>query len=280
MNSSSTAYSVAIFRIYAGVASIMVLGIGTVVLFGWTMDIPALKSILPGLPAIRFNTGLSLLLLGSSLWLLQNEGTSPAKKHLGNTLAGLALLVSLMTLTEYLFGWNLGIDELLIRDLDSPPELFPGRMSPIAVLCSSLSSTALPLGPESQYFSMAYSSACMILDFVFVFGILSRDAQNTYIAVQTGGAFLALSLAILAARPTRGMMKMISSNLPGSKAMRLLLPGIIILTILMGWLVEKAESFGFLDRSRGSIFLVIVLIFVYSPLIYFIAGTSTGWRKG
>ena len=213
MNSSSTAYSVAIFRIYAGAASIMVLGIGTVVLFGWTMDIPALKSVLPGLPAIRFNTGLSLLLLGSSLWLLQNEGTSPAKKHFGNTLAGLALLISLMTLTEYLFGWNLGIDELFISDLDSPPELFPGRMSPIAVLCSCLSSTALLLigSRISQYFSIGVFvlSLIAILDFVFVFGILSRDAQNTYIAVQTGGAFLALSLATLAARPTRGMMKMI-----------------------------------------------------------------------
>jgi PAS domain S-box-containing protein len=275
MNASSTAHSVAIFRIYAGAASIMVLGIGMVVLFGWMMNMPALKSILPGLPAIRFNTGLSLILLGSSLWLLQNEGASPAKKYLGNALAGLALLVSMMTLTEYLFGWNLGIDELFIRDLDSPPELFPGRMSPIAVLCSFLSSTALlVIGSRiSQYFSIGVFvlSLMAILDFVFVFRILSREAQNTYIAVQTGGAFLALSLAILAARPTRGMMKMISSNLPGSKAMRLLLPGIIFLTILMGWLVEKAETFGLLEPGRGSIFLVILLIFVYSPLIYFIA---------
>src|SRR6266498_196433 len=55
------------------VASISVFGIGLLVLSGWIMDISALRSILPGLPAVRFNTALTLLLLSSSLWLLQDE---------------------------------------------------------------------------------------------------------------------------------------------------------------------------------------------------------------
>ena len=202
------------------------------------MDISTLRSLVPGLPALRFNTALSFLLMGGSLWSVQNEEAGSAQKGMGKILAGLALLISLLTLSEYLFGWNLGIDELFLRDVHSAPNLLPGRMSPIAVLCSGLSSTALlVMGSRiSQYFSVGVFILAIvaIMDFLFDFRGLLRNPQNTYSAVQTAGTFLVLSLAILAARPDRGMMKILSSSLPGSKAMRLLLPLIILLTVMMG----------------------------------------------
>ena len=257
------------------VASILVFGVGLLVMLGWIMDISTLRSLIPGLPALRFNTALSFLLMGGSLWFVQNEEAGSVQKGMGKILAGLALLISLVTLSEYLFGWNLGIDELFLRDVHSAPNLLPGRMSPIAVLCSGLSSTALlMMGSRiSQYFSVGVFVLAIvaIMDFLFDFRGLLRNPQNTYSAVQTAGTFLFLSLAILAARPDRGMMKILSSSLPGSKAMRLLLPLIILLTVMMGWLVERAESFGYLDATQDSIILVILLIFVYSPLIYFSA---------
>ena len=280
----SNIHVLSFLRAFVNVASTVVFGIGLVVMLGWIMDISTLRSIVPGLPAMRFNTALSFLLMGSSLWFLQNEEASQTHTGIGKALAGLALLISLLTLSEYLFGWNLGIDELFIKDVHSPPNLFPGRMSPIAVLCSGLSSTALlVIGSRiSQYFAVGVFvlSMAAIMNFLFGFQVLFRNPQNTYSSVQTAGMFLILSLAILAARPDRGMMKILSSNLPGSKAMRLLLPVIIILPIVMGWLVERAENFGYLDPNEESIFLVILLIFVYSPLIYFSARNINKAEEG
>ena len=143
MKSQPNIHVLSFLRASVNAASMLVFGVGLMVMLGWIMDLPAIRSILPGLPAMRFNTALCLLLLGSSIWFLQNEESSPARKRIGKALAGLALLVSLLTLSEYLFAWNLGIDELFIKDLLSPPNLFPGRMSPIAVLCSGLAATAL-----------------------------------------------------------------------------------------------------------------------------------------
>lgn len=284
MKFQSNIHVLSFLRTSVNAASIVVFAVGLVVMLGWIMDISTLRSIVPGLPAMRFNTALSFLLLGSSLWFLQTEKANPARKGIGKALAGLTLLISLLTLTEYLFGWDLGIDELLIKDLYSPTNLFPGRMSPIAVLCSSLSSTALlVIGSRiSQYFSLGVFvlSLVGVMNFLFGFQILLRNPQNTYSAVQTAGAFLILSLALLAARPTYGMMKMLSSDLPGSKAMRLLLPVIVIITLFMGWLVEWAESLGYLDTGKESILLVIVLTFVYSPLIYFIARNINQAEEG
>src|SRR5215212_10037702 len=111
-------------RAFVNFASIVVFSIGLLIMLGWVLDIASLRSILPSLPAIRFNTALSLLLLGSSIWLLKNEEAGVTKKYMGLALAGLVLVLSLLTLTEYLLGWNLGIDELFIRDVESAPNLF------------------------------------------------------------------------------------------------------------------------------------------------------------
>src|SRR5215207_972967 len=143
MKSQPNIHVLSFLRASVNAASILVFGMGLMVMLGWIMDLPVLRSILPGLPAMRFNTALCLLLLGSSIWFLQNEESSPARKRIGKALAGLTLLISLLTLSEYLFAWNLGIDELFIKDLLSPPNLFPGRISPIAVFCSGLAATAL-----------------------------------------------------------------------------------------------------------------------------------------
>jgi PAS domain S-box-containing protein len=53
--------------------------------------------------------------------------------------------------------------------------------------------------------------------------------------------------------------------------MRWLLLGIVTLTTLIAWVVERGESMGILDPGKESILLVILLIFAYSPLIYFIS---------
>jgi len=143
MKFESSARILFFLRMFTKAASLIVVGIGLAVLSGWLLNIPLLKSFLPSLPAMRFNTALSLFLLGSSLRLLKNEETSLVKKRLGQALAGLVLLLNLLTLSEYLFGWNLGIDEFFVKDLNDPAALYPGRIAPLAILCAGMSSVSL-----------------------------------------------------------------------------------------------------------------------------------------
>ncbi|HEU0293940.1 MAG TPA: ATP-binding protein [Anaerolineales bacterium] len=275
MKSESNASILVFLRRYASAANLIVVVASLMVLSGWLLNIPLLKSLLPGLPAMRFNTALSLLLVGISLWLLKDEETDSTKNRLGLILIGLVLLLNLLTLSEYLFGWNLGIDEFFVKDLDSPPELYPGRIAPLAILCACLSSVSLlRFGSRlSRYFSYSVMalSFLIILNNLFDFQLLFRSSEQNAVPASTGAAFLILSSAMIAARPTQGLMRMFLSNLPGSRALRLLLPWIITLTISMAWLIEQGERLGILDPGKEFIFLVIVLIFTYSPLIYFIA---------
>ena len=51
------------------VAAALLTGLGAVVLAGWTLDIRALKSVLPDAATMKANTALCFMLFGVSLWL-------------------------------------------------------------------------------------------------------------------------------------------------------------------------------------------------------------------
>lgn len=277
MKTQSNTHFLSHLRWFVKAVSFVASAVGLTVIIGWFFDIPTFKSLFPGMPNIRFNTALSFLLLGISLWLLRAEERDLTKNRIGKIIAGIVLAISLLTLSEYLFRWDLAIDQLFVRDLDSPLNLFPGRMSPMAALSSACCSVGLlMLGSRiSHYFSISAFglSLVTILSYVFDIHLLNQQPEFTYVALFPGATFLMISLAIIAARPSRGMIRILTSNLPGSRAMRLMLPSMIILTLLVGWLVEQAAQLGILDASKESTLLIIPLILVYSPLIYFIVNS-------
>jgi len=265
----------AFLRFYVNVA-ILIIVMGTLlILSGWLLGLPRLTSLFTAYPPMRFNTALSLLLMAGSLWLLKEAEAAPSQKRLGNGLAGLALLLSLLTFFEYLLGRNLGIDELFVKDLYSAPNLFPGRIAPLAAICIFLGSISLlRLGSRlSRYLSyiIISLSSLVILNNIFGFQLLLHRSETTFVPMPTGMAFLFLSTALVSAQPTYALVRMFSSNLPGSLVMRYLFPLTIILYIALAWLVEEAEALGMLDPNKESVFLVLLLFFTYLPLIYFIA---------
>src|SRR6202035_101007 len=77
------------------------------------------------------NTALLLVLSGTSLWLLLPGDARSPVRHVARILAMLVTIFGSATRMEYLFGINLGIDQLLFSE---PPGTvatsFPGRMSP------------------------------------------------------------------------------------------------------------------------------------------------------
>jgi hypothetical protein len=74
------------------------------------------------------NAAFTLILLGVSLWALRSN-QHQAFRILGQVCAAIAALIGLLTLSQHVFGWNLGIDQLLFSE--QPGALAttsPGRM--------------------------------------------------------------------------------------------------------------------------------------------------------
>src|SRR5271167_4704229 len=135
-------YVFRVLRIYCRAAAIAVAMLGCVVLWGWAFHIPVLKSVLPGLVTMKPNTALSLALCAVSLLLILPEPPPGPRRFIARFLALLVSLVAAATAVEYLFGLELGIDQLLFREpAGAVATYLPGRMS--SASCSAF----LAIGP-------------------------------------------------------------------------------------------------------------------------------------
>jgi len=117
---------------FSRAAAVFVMLIGALVLSGWLFDIYQLKSAYGSL-AMKANTALSLFLASASLWALNLDDKNALARRVGQLCAAMVALVGALTLSQHLFGWNLGIDELLFSEpAGALATVSPGRMGPPA----------------------------------------------------------------------------------------------------------------------------------------------------
>lgn len=118
-------------------AFLMVLGVA--VLVGWLSHTRMLIQLLPQLPPMMKNTAMCLILSGLALWL-QSIGRL---RWLVLACAGLAGAVGLINIVEYVFGVEVGTDEILGRSYTHFNDTNPGRSAPASSVCFILNSLAL-----------------------------------------------------------------------------------------------------------------------------------------
>ncbi|MDN4503459.1 ATP-binding protein [Alteromonadaceae bacterium BrNp21-10] len=144
-----------------------ILVLGCVVMLGWFLRITALIQILPSLVPMQFNTALCFALLGAAA--LFNK-----RRNLSTTLTVSCLLIATITLLQYIFELNTGLDHLFIEPHVSTKTHHIGRMAPNTALCFTILSIALYISNKSlvDYEAKANDSLTLSL-FVFILSIVS-----------------------------------------------------------------------------------------------------------
>jgi PAS domain S-box-containing protein len=263
------------FAIYATIL------VALVVLVGWLLNISLLKSVFPGLATMKANTALCFAISGISLLLLRQEHPDPHRKKIASLCAFIVLVIGMLTLLEYLFHWNLGISQLFFKDYATPLLQHPGRMSHITALAFALSGMALLListgSPAELLIGQGISLIVAAISFLAINGYilgfrsLYRLPGFSSIALHTSLTFFILSFGIFASRPQHGMMKIFSTDLPGSRTMRMLLPAAFVIPMMLGWFVERAEAIGLLSDRTDTAMLTTFVTILFSGVIYFTA---------
>src|SRR6185295_15401173 len=95
--------------------------ISSLVLLGWTFDVPILQSILPGQPQMVPLTAVTFILASVSLGMLKS-------RVVVSGLCALAVLViALLIIGEYIGRFDLGLDKIIFsHQLASGDQSFPG----------------------------------------------------------------------------------------------------------------------------------------------------------
>ena len=124
-------------RHFPRLVSVLVMVLGLLIVCAWFAHWTTLIQILPGWAPMKFNTALGFILCGAGLLLLIQ------KNRFAVLPGGLAALIGLLTLLEYVTGRSLGLDDLFVQPYLATATAFPGRMSPLAASCFLLIGTAI-----------------------------------------------------------------------------------------------------------------------------------------
>lgn len=259
-------------------ASLVVILTGSLVLIGWALGFTTWQSLLPSLPKMTANTALGLGLAGASLWLQQREEASRRTRRIAQMCAFVVLLLGSLTLGEYLFGWDLGIDQLLFKDT-TLGATYPGRPSPHTALILGLIGMALLLlevetrrgsHRPAQFLALiaVLIPVTALIGYVYRAAIFYGITAHTGMAVHTATACTLLSLGILLSHPERGLISVLTSDHAGGVMARRLLLATFVFPVLLGWLRMAGEQAGLLDAPLGASLLTLSSIVVFVALIW------------
>ena len=252
-------------------AALIALGGG--VLIGWAVGIDPLMRVFPGLITMKPNAAMAFLLGGLSLWMIR-DGEKISRVSVG--LAAAVAAIGGLTVFEYAWGVNLGIDQILFREpSDTIASLYPGRMHPTTAFDFGVLGLALILiaidrehrSSQAMALLAALVAGSTMIGYLYGVRVFVGLAAYGQMALHTSLGMLVLSAGVLLARPDRGLMAAVSGDGPGGLMARRLLPVAILVPITLDGLTILALRAGMFDDRYATAVRVIVTIAVFVAFI-------------
>ena len=236
--------SPAIARWGAGIAGAAAALIGAFWLAAWLMGFGARWSA-SGVLTVKTNMAVGLVLSGAALLLLATGGATSWHRRLGAAAAAVVLLIGAATLSEYLVGWDLGIDQLLATEpAGAVATASPNRIGLPGSTCLMLLGTgllAVAWGRRSQvvtrYLGLAVCLIVLVPLVGFLYGVHEfYDATRlTGIAWPTTIAMLLLGIGLMLARPEAGPASLLLREDAGAVLLRRMLPAAVLVPLALGF---------------------------------------------
>jgi PAS domain S-box-containing protein len=254
--------------------------LGIAVLIGWALDLPLLRTGMPGSLSVKANSALGFLAAGLSARALASRRSGPRARLVAKITGVVVASVGFFTLVEYIASVNLGIDQLLVQE---PPgatgTLYPGRMPPNSALAFLFIGIALAVhdfeteaGTRPAHL-LALAAALVPLQAIigYAYGVEPMEglAANTRVPFYAGIGFLLLVTALLFDRPQSGLMRVFTGpGLSGFMARRLI-GAVFVVPIGLGWLfLVVGLRAGKYEALLGASFVVVSAVVVAAAVVY------------
>ena len=260
----------------ATVAGWVLFVLAVLALLGWAFDLRGLQSFVPETAGIKVNSAAAMMLASVAL-LRCNHRDLPF-------LSIAVFLIGALTLSEYFWGSNFGIDELLFRDTHYT--FYPGRMSQYTSIgYMLLGSSLLPMNSRHRVLRQLARGLGILTGAVGALAIVSH-AYDTHVgnlispqsnvSVPTALGFLIGAIGVQYANPSEGIVRLFHADNAGGAMLRRLLPAGILLTLLLGYAVRDAQR---LYRWESGFSLALVGGGVGACLITGIVLTAIGLER-
>jgi signal transduction histidine kinase/CheY-like chemotaxis protein len=251
---------------------------GVISFMGWALDIPILTDWDADGISIQPNATVAVMLASAAVLLLVNG------MHAGaSTLGVIVALIGGATIFEYVAGISLGIDEALMfgREWGRVGVLAPGRMGPPGSVAWTVLGSALVMASSHRerlraaapILALASGSIASLSLTGYFYGAstLYTIPTVTVIAFQTSTFLLTISIAVILSVRDYGPMKLLGDPGPAGTLARRILPGVVILPILLGFIVLAGARAGLFDVAFGTAARTLAEVSLFVLLLWWTA---------
>src|SRR6478672_3549747 len=237
----------------ARLCALVVCAIGALALASWQFDLTALDPLFPDLHSMAPNAAAGSIAAGIGLFCLTFRGLRPIAWIIGVLL----VLLGGATVAEELYGFDLGIDRVLLGSA-APQGGESIRMAPgiagslilfgLALLCAKGDWLGSAI---SQVLAIAMLAQVLIVLTGYAYGVAIHYYPFPFTAISHYGlvSTLLLAIGLLAASPEDGVTAAILDKSPAGEMLRRLLPGIMVLPLVIGWFAHQAEIASYYDSA-------------------------------
>ncbi|MET0211419.1 MAG: ATP-binding protein [Vicinamibacterales bacterium] len=244
--------------------------VGTAALAAWLFDRPELTSIAAGLPPVMPNAALMAVLEGTALVLLAPFAAGRRRAVTGTLCAGVAGAIAGLTLSEWMFGADLGIDRILLTPREVSVREYAGR--PSSEVATAFAAVAVALVTINHRISRGLRPAEIL---AFISGLISLVALLGYLfkiaafygpatllpytgmSILTAVVVLALSIGIMTARIDVGVFSILMAQDSGGIVARQLMASLLVFAPIVCALAF-ATRLGALSAPLGAALIVLL----------------------
>ena len=224
-----TAVITKILSIFTIVAALLMIA-------GYPFGIPVLENSL-AINTMPFNAAICFLLCGIVMLLINREKMQLRTKLVAKALACIVLLIATVTLSQYFFHWDAGIDQLFRKAHSSPLNKFPGRMDQMVCSLFILIAAFFLLLPDKRFHrfirvTVLICIAVLALIFFVYLTLNPYPASLMFLSLlHSSFVFIALYTALFFSTPFRHLKVSFQHQIAGFFAMVVLVMAVIFLAI-------------------------------------------------
>jgi PAS domain S-box-containing protein len=255
--------------------------LGLVAFSGWVLEVPLLRSIIPGWVEMKANTSLGFIAAGGALFLLA-EPPEGGRAIYGRALAAFMVVLGFTTTLETFFHFNFHIDELLFREVANPiGTSSPGRMAPASSVDFFLTGLAMLLMDWEPRPGVRLSQALAVIAAIgpiqaivgYTYGVQTLFGTGsalfiTQMAVHAASAWLVLSLGILLARPHTGLARPLVEDFHGNRIWVRTFAVSIAVPPFVGFLVVMGMRAGVFDPGFGISVMAVASVLIVTSAVW------------
>lgn len=248
--------------------------IGLLCYAGLLFDIVIFKSVLPGLIQMNSVTALNFILFGSILIILYNDTEDLRMKNIFIPLAVVVIIFSMLSLASLIFNVKVSVDNFLPMSLRSN-----SVMSPItAILFILISFSVINIYTTNKNYFIAlqliillsgFYSLIVILGYLYDITAFYSAGTDYPMALNTAVIFLLICSGLLFVNRTIGFTSLFTGDGSSAILARRLIPYIITVPVILGWIRLYGERQGYYNESAGVAGFVVIVILIFFLLILF-----------